>query len=453
MNNIGNNKVGSITSNYNKDITKYPSRVPSYSNSNNITKSKQAWETETYQSYNLYNKENKSKEESLSEDKKISTINNNDYKSMLNKDSNVKLPFINNSNNNFKVTTPIQIKTNTSNSLILESKQVGLDNLGNTCFMNTSLQCLLHTEPFMRRFFNEKDKILSGDIRSTVISKSIYNLAMDIIQKSEGSRVSVSPSEFKSIFGSAHRSFLGYNQHDTQEFLRLLLEDISKELNRIINIPKYRELDTRINNKVKLNNDYDNLIKAREDSIVTDTFTSQIVNIFTCLDCNYETYSFEKYIDIPLLLDESSGTTISKLLDGFFAGDKIKFESPCENQICKKKSYHSKFIKFGFTPEILMLSIQRNNGRIRRKNTSNISFEEKIDLAKYVDRECCSNSTKYNLYGISNHSGSLDFGHYFAYVKTRDVWYEFNDSYVSKCYSPNNNTSNVYVLFYRRDDV
>jgi ubiquitin C-terminal hydrolase len=64
-----------------------------------------------------------------------------------------------------------------------------------------------------------------------------------------------------------------------------------------------------------------------------------------------------------------------------------------------------------------------------------------------------SGTSKYNLYAVSNHSGSLDFGHYFAYIKLKDSWYEFNDSFISKCYTFNNNSSTAYVLFYRREDV
>ena len=121
-----------------------------------------------------------------------------------------------------------------------------------------------------------------------------------------------------------------------------------------------------------------------------NTFSLQIVNIFTCLDCNYETYYFEKYTDIPILLEKESfsGIEMSSLLDEFFGSDKLKWETPCENGKCKKKSYHSKFVKLSSLPEILMLSFQRNNGRARRKNTSTINFKEKIDLSKYIDKDC-----------------------------------------------------------------
>jgi ubiquitin C-terminal hydrolase len=376
-------------------------------------------DTETYQHYNLYaNKEKDNEnfyEEKLKRDisknnisreiKEINTSSNdisisptktpsyktqsiNDFNSSNNY-SNIKSGYNVNSGsqlNSFRASTPTP-----NQGSLLSLKQVGFDNLGNTCFMNTSLQCLIHTESFMKRFFDEKDRITGiSYIRPTPLSKAILELCDEILKKSDVGKNSVAPTDFKRLFGSAHRMFSGYSQHDSQEFLRVLLDDISQELNRIVSMPKYRELDTKINDKVTLNKEYDRLCKAREDSIVMNTFSLQIVNIFTCLDCNYETYSFEKYTDIPILLEKESfsGIEMSSLLDEFFGSDNLKWETPCENGKCKKKSYHSKFVKLSSLPEILMLSFQRNNGRARRKNTSTINFKEKIDLSKYVDKDC-----------------------------------------------------------------
>jgi ubiquitin C-terminal hydrolase len=279
------------------------------------------------------------------------------------------------------------IMSNITNSSVLNSKKIGLENLGNTCFMNTGLQCLLHTEPFIKRFLQEKGNYQNG---SNSTSQVLYDLCKEMIEKGETGRSSISPYNFKRVFGSKHEIFSGYSQHDTQEFLRILLDDISQEMNRVKIIPKYRELDSKIKDKVKLNTEYDKLYKERENSIVIDTFTVQLVNIFTCCDCGYETYSFDKLIDIPLLLDSDnySGFTLFSLLDKFFTMEKIKWETPCENSSCKKKSFHNKIVRLSICPEILVFSIQRNNGRVRRKNTSPVSFEEEIDVSKYFDKDC-----------------------------------------------------------------
>ena len=58
----------------------------------------------------------------------------------------------------------------------------------------------------------------------------------------------------------------------------------------------------------------------------------------------------------------------------------------------------------------------------------------------------------YLLYSIENHSGTINFGHYYAYIKLNDkVWYEFNDSHVSKIGNINTSSTNVYTLFYKKN--
>jgi hypothetical protein len=61
----------------------------------------------------------------------------------------------------------------------------------------------------------------------------------------------------------------------------------------------------------------------------------------------------------------------------------------------------------------------------------------------------------YDLYAVSNHYGSLSFGHYTAYCKNPEtgIWYDFNDSSVSQLASDQDAISNsAYVLYYMRKD-
>jgi ubiquitin C-terminal hydrolase len=276
----------------------------------------------------------------------------------------------------FNTTTTVS-KTNFN----VWNKLIGLDNLGNTCFMNTSLQCLIHTEAFMKRLIDQKDIL-----KSKKVTSAFYEIIDDI--NSNLNKSSVRPSTFKSVFGQAHSMYLGFSQQDSQEFLRKLLEDISKELNRLTIVPRYKELETKGKEKSLLNLEYDKIFKAREDSIVADTFYGQVVNIFTCRDCLHPTFSFEKFLDIPLLLDDESPTDLYKLLSEHFKEDGFKWDSPCENEKCKRKSYHTKISKICYLPEILIFSFQRYSYRSRRKNTARVSFKETIDLKDYIDKDC-----------------------------------------------------------------
>lgn len=64
----------------------------------------------------------------------------------------------------------------------------------------------------------------------------------------------------------------------------------------------FKELDTKDKPLILLNEEYHKLFIERENSVVTDVFYGQMCNIFECNECSFKTYSFEKFIDIPILL-------------------------------------------------------------------------------------------------------------------------------------------------------
>jgi ubiquitin C-terminal hydrolase len=248
--------------------------------------------------------------------------------------------------------------------------------------MNSSLQCLLHTEIFIKRFYDE-----INNSNKKQVSKNFYELCEAINKKND--KMSVSPSNVKSAISSVHRAYSGYSQHDTQEFFRRFLEELNCEMNRVSVKPKYKELETKNKSKIQTNLEYDKYCKQREDSIVTDIFYGQIINIFICLECKYQSYSFEKFLDLPILLDSDSSKLrleIPDLLNEFFTTERIKWDTPCEE--CKKKTYHEKIQKISKLPEILIISLQRYNPRSRRKNTSAIDMSQVLNMSNFVDREC-----------------------------------------------------------------
>ena len=326
------------------------------------------------------------------------------------------------------------------NSIIIST--TGLNNLGNTCFMNTCLQNLIHSEDFIKRLLSKKSSIS----RSTPISYYFLNLCQEIAI----SHGSVSPNKFKEKFGLKHHLFAGYGQNDTQEFCRVLLEDMNTELNEVKKKKPYVELTTSGKSKIQCDREFDENFRGRENSIVMDSFYGQIINNFTC-KCGFKDYSFQKVLDLPLLLQTSSSVSINSLLEDYFEDEEIKFETKCEK--CGKKRVHSKEIRFSQPPNILILSLQRINPRTKRKNTCPISFPEILDINKFIDGECGhAKEGEYILYGIGNHSGTINFGHYYAYIKLNDkYWYEFNDSFVRKMGEGINTRSiTAYTLFYKK---
>ena len=369
--------------------------------------------------------------------------NNNDINNKINQEINnpIKIEEKTSSLIISRSQTPSSINTTTLN---IVSSLIGLNNLGNTCFMNTCLQNLIHCKPLIKELLKIKNEVFTKKI-----SSSFLNLCLNISKTQK----SFSPNDFRNTFCLKHYQYANYGQHDTVELLRTLLDDISKELNTIKIIPKYYELKTENKSKEIQNNEYHNWYLTRENSIIISIFYAQIINTFTC-ECGYKSFSFEKILDIPLLLPNnkySDNLNLINLLNNYLSGEKFKWDSKCEK--CKEKNlYHQKSIQFAKLPKILVFSIQRYNYLSYGKSNKSVSFNDEIDLSNFIDKDLVKQkNTKYKLFGVSNHSGTLDFGHYYSYTKVNNKWYEFNDSSVYQR-SISYNSSNVYALFYELID-
>ena len=327
----------------------------------------------------------------------------------------------------------------------------GLENLGNTCFMNTCLQNLIHSEYFIKSLIYKKELISK---RNTPVTYYFIKLLELIISSNNKEIDFVSPKDFKEIISTKHQRFRGYSQQDCQEFCRIILEDMNQELNEIEKPEPYKELSTLNKSKIECDKEFDETFKKRENSLIMDCFYSQIINIFKC-ECGFETYSFQKVLDFPLLLPKRNDNTVTikELLDEFFETEEIKFETKCEK--CHKKKIHEKKIKISQPPNILILSLQRIDERKKKKNKCLVEFPEKLCIIDYIDDDCGhKNENKYELYGMCKHIGDMEFGHYFAYIKINGKqWYEFNDSKVKPFPEENISSfesSSAYILFYQK---
>lgn len=123
----------------------------------------------------------------------------------------------------------------------------GLANLGNTCFMNSTLQCLAHTDPLRRYFLsrdyqsdlNRDNPLGTGGELATQFSKLLQGMWVDEPSSASAWNNSdvVYPREFKQALGKHASQFMGYDQHDSQEFATYLLDALHEDTNRITKKP------------------------------------------------------------------------------------------------------------------------------------------------------------------------------------------------------------------------
>ena len=441
----GNNILGNekLINKYNDDIKSEKNYLDDYKNKLNIINDK--------------NKEKNINENNLKkeENKEIPIVSATKY-DYLEMDNEKKTTAHGKSNiNRSRSVAP------TKNIVISEISKItksltGFNNLGATCYMNSALQNIIHCKIFIEKIINFKNSNNSS-IKS--ITNSFLSLCSSLIDNKNNdthkylsyatySLSSISPSNFKSNFCLKHKDYMR-GQHDSIEFLRTLLDDMSKEININQNISAYKELTTEGKSKDEQNKEYHNFFISRENSLIIDIFYNQIINIFTC-SCKFESYSFQKLLDIPLLLpNKKFKTDLSSLIKEYFKEEEIEWGTKCEN--CQKPGLkHFKKIKFSILNEIVIFSLQRFDPFLSMKNNLRVSFDEIIDLKDYCDIDLYKENTKYRLCGTINHIGNINYGHYYTYIRIDDIWYEFNDSIVKKIINMDYDNSSVCVLFYEK---
>jgi ubiquitin carboxyl-terminal hydrolase 4/11/15 len=160
---------------------------------------------------------------------------------------------------------------------------VGLTNLGNTCYMNSALQCLRSVEELSMYFLSNKwkEEINSDNPigHKGAIAKSYAGLLNSIYGVESIS--SFSPKNFKQTLGRASATFSGYGQQDSQEFVSWLVDALHEDLNRIHKKPYNENPDSDDNTfrdpeaLKQLGETYRQNHKARNDSVAMDLFNGE----------------------------------------------------------------------------------------------------------------------------------------------------------------------------------
>ncbi|NXT92556.1 UBP2 hydrolase, partial [Anhinga rufa] len=343
-------------------------------------------------------------------------------------------------------------------SLSLQSSKAvqgltGLRNLGNTCFMNSILQCLSNTKELRDYCLqNQYLRDLNNNSRMRTALMSEFAKLIQLLWTSSPND-SVSPSEFKTQIQRYAPRFVGYNQQDAQEFLRFLLDGLHSEVNRVLVRPR-ASTDTldHLPDDEKSRQMW-RRYQEREDSRIGDLFVGQLKSSLTCSECGYCSTAFDPFWDLSLPIPKKSygEVTLMDCLRLFTKEDVLDGDEKPTCCRCKARTRCTKKFSIQKFPKILVLHLKRfSEARIRTsKLTTFVNFQLKdLDLREFASQTC--NHAVYNLYAVSNHSGTTMGGHYTAYCKSpvSGEWHSFNDSRVTPMSSSHIRSSDAYLLFY-----
>uniref|UniRef100_A0A8C9UPZ6 Ubiquitin carboxyl-terminal hydrolase 8 n=1 Tax=Spermophilus dauricus TaxID=99837 RepID=A0A8C9UPZ6_SPEDA len=324
----------------------------------------------------------------------------------------------------------------------------GLRNLGNTCYMNSILQCLCNA-PHLADYFNRN--CYQDDInRSNLLGhKGEVAEEFGIIMKAlwTGQYRYISPKDFKITIGKINDQFAGYSQQDSQELLLFLMDGLHEDLNK-----RHKEE----------NNDHLDDFKAAEhawqkhkqlnESIIVALFQGQFKSTVQCLTCHKKSRTFEAFMYLSLPLASTSKCTLQDCLRLFSKEEKLTDNNRFYCSHCRARRDSLKKIEIWKLPPVLLVHLKRfsYDGRWKQKLQTSVDFPlENLDLSQYVIGPK-NNLKKYNLFSVSNHYGGLDGGHYTAYCKNaaRQRWFKFDDHEVSDISVSSVKSSAAYILFY-----
>eukprot|EP00041_Stephanoeca_diplocostata_P018755 m.396395 g.396395 ORF g.396395 m.396395 type:complete len:504 (-) comp21109_c0_seq9:154-1665(-) len=279
---------------------------------------------------------------------------------------------------------------------------VGLKNLGNTCFMNSIIQCLNFATPVAKFSLLE---LYSGATcpRSRMKGNLIKELGLLVQQMWSASAAAVvTPKMFKTQIGKFAPRFMGYNQQDAHEFLRFLLDGLHDEINRVHVSPKYSEHPESLAKEplsVQLQY-YTQWYRARNDSFILDQFGGLLRSTLRCSCCHHEWSVWDPFCDLSLPLTETGAGAggysaydhraaplhLRDLLARFVSEEVLEGDEMPKCPACNKRQTCTKQLSIETLPPILVVHIKRFAynafGGRGRKVTTEVDFPlDGLDLS------------------------------------------------------------------------
>ncbi|KAM8893694.1 uncharacterized protein AB9W97_010704 isoform 1-T2 [Spinachia spinachia] len=323
----------------------------------------------------------------------------------------------------------------------------GLDNSGNSCYLNAVIQCLCSTVPLV-------EHLLNRDTRKELGSRSGCPVAQMFVRLLEemwlGSSSSCAPVEARSVMCSVLPQFDNYSQQDAQELMLFLLNALNDELKKVAR----RQMLSSVR-RTRRGGDR-NCAAMESTTIVSRLFEGQLGYTTLCTHCDHQTHSTQTFTVLSLPIPKDTiKCSIQDCLSLFFGQTVLTAAEQVLCSVCGLKRETAVHTSLDKPPEILMLHLKRFSckGRNQVKLRTNVFFASRLNLSPFLSSSVQNTFySSYRLYAVVNHTGHLNMGHYTALCHnacTRS-WHCFDDSAVREVQDSLVQSPNAYVLLYSR---
>ncbi|GMP60221.1 hypothetical protein CsSME_00023184 [Camellia sinensis var. sinensis] len=353
----------------------------------------------------------------------------------------------------------------------------GLNNLGNTCFMNSVLQALFHSVPLRNYFMSDRQNRHSCHQRNGVKNSRLC-LACDVDAMFSavfsGDRMPYSPVKFLYSWWQHAANLASYEQQDAHEFFISILDGIHEKM--------------RDKRKPHSQDNGDCCIAHR-------VFSGVLRSDVMCTACGFTSTTYDPCVDISLDLEPNGASTkslhscngeadsmnssqncgiatLTGCLDRFTRPERLGSDQKFFCQRCRVRQESLKQMSIRKLPLVYCFHIKRfEHSPIRkmsRKVDRYLQFPFSLDMTPYLSSSILRSrfgnrifsfdgddpdastelSSEFELFAVISHKGKLDAGHYVTYLRLRNQWYKCDDAWISQVNEDVVRAAQGYMMFY-----
>ena len=329
----------------------------------------------------------------------------------------------------------------------------GLVNVGATCYMNATLQCLANIEHLTKTFLMPKNiNLFSNNKLKYRLSYSFMEVLKNLWQNNI--ITSYSPNNFKDIISQMNPLFEGVKANDSKDLVIFLMENMHNELN----IPKNINIQNQNFNQYDYENTFNlfsNYFTNHYRSVISNVFYGMHNSMMTCFSCKNTTHNVQCFNILIFPLEEvrkfkNNFYNFVDIIDCFQFYQKEDLMTG-DNQIycnfCRRMTNSCNSSKLIIAPNVLVINLNRGKGL---QFDVKLTFQEYLNIKNFVYYNNSPNY--YELIGIVTHFGPSNMGgHFIAFCKSfvDHNWYKYNDAQVTNSSFSEASTVGVpYILFY-----